>query len=106
MDGRMDAGYRMLDDQLVDVEGRRCGRVDDLEFEGAPGEPLVLTGILTGRGAYHRRLPRRLQRIGRRIFGDDVRGPTVRRVPWEEVEDVTVRVELRKKAADLGLVAR
>ena len=103
MDARMDLGHRVLDDQLVDADGTRCGRVDDIELSGAPGEPLVLTGLLTGRGAYAARLPRRLRGLATRLFGADVRGRTVRRIPWEEVADVTVRVELRGRAADLGL---
>ena len=55
---RMDAVYRILDDQLVDVDGRRCGRVDDLEFDGGLGEPPRLYAILSGSGTWHRRLPR------------------------------------------------
>jgi sporulation protein YlmC with PRC-barrel domain len=96
----MDAVYRLLDAQLVDVEGRRCGRVDDLELDG---EPLAVTAILSGRGTYADRLPPRLRRLALRVFGEDVRGRTVRRVPWEEVDEVTDHITLRRKAADLGL---
>ena len=30
MDERYELVYRVLDDQIVDVDGRRCGRVDDI----------------------------------------------------------------------------
>jgi hypothetical protein len=46
----MDLVYRVLDDQLVDVDGRRCGRVDDLEFDGSLGDPPRLHAILSDRG--------------------------------------------------------
>lgn len=103
MDERFDLVYRLLDDQLVDVDGRRCGRVDDVELTGAAGEPLVVTGLLTGRGAYAARLPARWRRLARALFGRDVRGSTVRRVPRTDVNDVGVTVALRRRAADLGL---
>jgi hypothetical protein len=103
MDERMDVAYRMLDAQLVDVDGRRCGKVDDLELTGAPGEPLHVSAVLVGRGALPARLPRRLRGAATRVFGPLVWGETVRRVPWEEVEDITTRVTLRGKAEDLGL---
>jgi hypothetical protein len=100
---RMDLVYRVLDDQLVDVDGRRCGRVDDLEFEGELGAPPRLRGILSGSGVWHRRLPRPLRPLGRRIFGSGVLGDDVIRVSWEHVERVETVVDLRAKAHDLGL---
>lgn len=103
MDDRMDLAYRVLDDQIVDVDGRRCGRVDDVEFAGEVGGELLLAGLLTGRGTYARRLPRRLRRYGEKLFGRDVRGRTVHRIPWEDVEDVTARIALYRKADDLDL---
>lgn len=100
---RMDLVYRVLDDQLVDVDGRRCGRVDDLEFEGGLGERPRLHAILSGSGSWHRRFPRRLRSIGARIFGTGVLGYDVIRVPWRQVEDVGSVVRLRAKASELGL---
>jgi hypothetical protein len=100
----IDLVYRVLDHQLIDVEGRRCGRVDDVEFEGSPGEPVYLRSILSGHGAWPERLPRRLRRLGRRVFGEAVRGTKLVSVPWADVEDVdrgTVR--LRQPAHELGL---
>ena len=100
---RMDLVYRVLDDQLVDVDGRRCGRVDDLEFEGGVGMPLRLNAMLSGSGTWNRRMPRRLRPFGRRLFGAGVLGEDVIRVPWEQVEAITSAVKLRAKASELGL---
>jgi hypothetical protein len=100
---RMDLVYRVLDDQLVDVEGRRCGRADDLELDGDVGAPPRLHAILSGSGVWHRRLPGRLRPIGERVFGSGVLGRDVTRVPWEEVEEITTVIKLRGKARDLGL---
>ena len=104
MADRMDLVYRVLDDQLVDVEGRRCGRVDDLEFDGeVGGPPPRLTWILSGSGAWHRRLPRPLRSIGARVFGGGVVGEDLIRVPWSEVDKIETVVDLKAKARDLGL---
>jgi sporulation protein YlmC with PRC-barrel domain len=99
----MDLVYRLLDDQLVDVDGRRCGRVDDLEFDGDLGVPPRLHAILSGSGTWHRRMPRRLRGIGARIFGTGLLGDDVIRVPWEQVEEIASVVKLRAKASELGL---
>jgi hypothetical protein len=100
---RIDLVYRVLDDQLVDVDERRCGRADDLEFDGGLGDPPRLAAILSGRGVWWRRLPRSLQALGERVLGPGVLGRDVARVPWEEVEDVGSVIKLRSKARDLGL---
>jgi sporulation protein YlmC with PRC-barrel domain len=100
---RMDLVYRVLDDQLVDVDGRRCGRADDLEFEGDLGTPPRLHAILSGSGTWHRRMPRRLRGIGARVFGTGVVGEDVIRVPWERVERIGSVIRLRAKASELGL---
>jgi sporulation protein YlmC with PRC-barrel domain len=103
MHERFDLVYGLLDDQIVDVDGRRCGRVDDVELVGGPGGPVQIGGLLVGKGAYADRLPRSLRGLAAKVFGRDVRGATVRRIPWAEVEDITSRVTLRGRAADLGL---
>jgi sporulation protein YlmC with PRC-barrel domain len=101
---RMDLVYRVLDDQLIDVEGRRCGRADDLEFDGeVGGPPPRLARILSGSGVWHRRLPRPLRRIGARVFGTGVIGEDVIRVPWEQVDRIDTVIDLKAKARDLGL---
>jgi hypothetical protein len=92
----LDLAFGLLDHQLVDAEGRRCGKVDDLELEGSPGERPVVTAILVGPGAWHGRgrLGRLAARLGRRRLV---------RVPWEAVASITSAVNLKKSAGELGL---
>jgi sporulation protein YlmC with PRC-barrel domain len=103
MPTHMDLAYRVLDDQLVDVDGRRCGRADDLEFEGGLGELPRLANILSGSGTWHRRLPRRLRGVGAWIFGTGVKGRDVIQVPWDQVDEIGAVIKLRAKAGELGL---
>jgi sporulation protein YlmC with PRC-barrel domain len=92
----LDLGLGLLDHQLVDCEGRRCGNVDDLELEGVrEGEPRV-RAILVGPPVWKGR--GRLGRIAARVAS----GPTVR-VPWDEVERIDAAVHLRKAARELRL---
>ena len=93
---RIHLGRNILDHQLLDRDGRRCGNVDDLAVEGGPGEDARVTALLVGPGYW----PQRglLGRIAGWIGGSDRV-----RVPWEEVEHVDSAVHLRKAAVDYGL---
>jgi len=92
--------HRLLDEQILDSEGRRCGRVDDIELKGTP--PRV-TALLVGEGLYPRRLPRRLARLARRLTGPERWGANTLRIPWQEVDRIEAAVHLRGKAEELGL---
>jgi len=96
MSTEIDLGLGVLDHQLVDSDGRRCGKVDDLELSGIrDGDPRV-AAILTGSTAWRGRgkLGRLLARI--------VPGQLVR-VPWEEVAGCEAGIHLRKPAPELRL---
>ena len=95
---RFEVAYRLLDTELIDAEGRRCGRVDDLEIEGEPGGAAELTAILSGPGVWEGRMPRPLRRVAARVFGDDYV-----RVPWKAVEDIAEVTHLKGRCGDLGL---
>jgi sporulation protein YlmC with PRC-barrel domain len=97
-ENEMDVAYRLLDDELVDRDGRRCGRVDDVAIEGEPGGPAHISAILSGEGIWRERLPRPLRAIARRLMGDDYVT-----VPWERVQDITEAVHLKAQATELGL---
>lgn len=101
-EGTIFLAHRLLDEQILDSEGRRCGRVDDVELRGNP--PRV-TALLVGEGLYPRRLPRPLRGLARRIAGPEVWGASAMRVPWEEVDEVDVAVRLLGKGEELGLSA-
>jgi hypothetical protein len=94
-DLELDLGLGVLDHQLVDMDGRNCGNVDDLELKGlAGGEPEV-TEILVGGNAWRGR--GWLGRACAALAGDATH------VPWSEVEEVAAVVKLRRTAAELGL---
>ena len=92
----LDLGLGILDHQLVDSEGRRCGKVDDLELasvrEGSPG---------LSRSSRARPCGAAVAGCGR-LASLLARGRTVR-VPWEEVEKIDSAVHLRKTARELRL---
>ena len=96
MSEELDLGLGLLDHQLVDSEGRRCGNVDDLELEGLSEGPPRVTAILVGPPVWR----------GRGWFGRVASalatGGTVR-VPWEEVEKIDSAVHLKKTARELRL---
>ena len=97
MTDTIDLGLRVVDRQLIDPEGRRCGKVDDLALEGGPGEVLEVVAILSGPGVWRTRAGL----VGR--FAAWIGGGGRVRVPWEEVADVAAHVKLRSPAPALGL---
>jgi sporulation protein YlmC with PRC-barrel domain len=95
MSEELDLALGLLDHQIVDCDGRRCGNVDDLSIEGG-GETPRVAAILAGPGAWRSRGP--LGRLAGRIGG----GRRVR-VPWEEVAAVGSHVRLKRRATEYGL---
>ncbi len=74
----VDLALGILDHQLVDVDGRRCGKADDLEVSGIrEGRPRV-TAILVGRRRHVH-------------------------VPWDEVAKVDSAIHLKRSASELRL---
>jgi sporulation protein YlmC with PRC-barrel domain len=80
----------VMDMQLIDSEGRRCGRVDALAFD----RHREIKTILCGTGAWRKRLP---GWVARHLPDELVE------VPWSEVEKVEHGVHLKSRAEDLGL---
>ena len=93
----IDLGLNLLDHQLLDADGRRCGKVDDIALEGGPGEDLEVVAILCGPGVWRARAGV-IGRIAAWLGG----GGRVR-IPWDDVEGVGSHVKLRKRAEELGL---
>jgi sporulation protein YlmC with PRC-barrel domain len=93
----IDLGLNLLDHQLLDAEGRRCGKVDDIALEGGPGEDLEVVAVLCGPGVWRGRAGL----IGR--VAAWLGGGGHMRIPWDEVAEVDSHVKLRKRAEDLGL---
>jgi sporulation protein YlmC with PRC-barrel domain len=88
------AALDLLDLELNDANGRHCGRIDDLELEGEPGEELAVTAILAGRGTWRHRLPWWLHWLAR---GDTAR------IPWAEVHDIGPQIRLKDTDRAYGL---
>jgi sporulation protein YlmC with PRC-barrel domain len=91
----LDLALGLLDHQLVDSEGRRCGKVDDLELDVGrelPRVEVILVGppVWKGRGL-----------LGRLLAS--LSSARIVRVPWTEVEKIDAAVHLRKTAAEYGL---
>jgi sporulation protein YlmC with PRC-barrel domain len=95
--GSFDLVRDMLDHELVDCDGVSCGIVDDIELEESEGKPRV-AALLAGPGAWGPRLPALLALAARRAFGT-----RHVRIPWSEVEHIRETVQLRSRAASLGL---
>jgi sporulation protein YlmC with PRC-barrel domain len=91
----VDVVLSILDHQLVDGEGRNCGKVDDLEIAGLDGDSPEVVEILVGGNAWRSR--GLLGRLAARLSGDAVH------VPWREVDAVTSVVTLKRPAAELRL---
>lgn len=95
--GPIDLALGILDHQIVDSEGRRCGKVDDLELELREAMEPRVVAIVVGPGAWRRR-----GRIGR-LAAWLARSDREVRIPWEEVAEVGAGVFLRRAASELGL---
>jgi sporulation protein YlmC with PRC-barrel domain len=88
----IDIALNLLDHQLLDKDGRRCGNVDDLAIEGDE-----VVAILAGPGYW----PQRSRFLG--ALGSWLgRGRRVR-VPWSEVTGIESHVMLRDEASAYGL---
>jgi sporulation protein YlmC with PRC-barrel domain len=92
--------HRLLDEQIVDSDGHRCGRVDDIELAGNPPR---ITALLVGEGLYARRMPGPLRGLARRLAGPETWGANTLRIPWEQVDELGAAVRLKGKAEELGL---
>lgn len=91
----LDAKLHLLDRQILDVDGKPAGKVDDLELtERADGPPYV-TAILCGAGAIGPRLSRRWGQWGRWLT-------SLHRVDFSLVHDVGSDIDLVVSADELG----
>jgi sporulation protein YlmC with PRC-barrel domain len=102
----VDAGLELLDRQMIDVDGRMAGNVDDLELTFSPdaGPPSV-TAILSGPGALSRRIGGRIgnaiANVHTRLQESDIEGPA--RVSFGAVSSVASDVRLAVSREDLEI---
>ena len=91
----VDIALGILDHQLVDEDGHNCGKIDDLEITGLNEGAPEVTEILVGGTAWRNR--GRGGRLAARLSGEAVH------VAWDQVEEVTSVVRLKRPAAELRL---
>jgi sporulation protein YlmC with PRC-barrel domain len=91
----VDIALGILDHQLVDADGRNCGKVDDLEISGLGSGSPEVAEIIVGGNAWKTR--GRLGRLAAKLTGNAVH------VPWTEVDSVSSVVKLKRPAAELRL---
>ena len=96
-DNQIIIGLHVLDHQIVDKDGRRCGNVDDLAIEGTPGEQAEVVALLVGPGYWAGR-SRRLGALAGKIGGNKRV-----RVSWDKVAKIDSAVHLSCTAQDVGL---
>ena len=89
---------QLLDLPLIDKDGRWCGVVDDVEFDGTPGKVTRIKALLVGPGAYEGRLPSWAFWLVRKIAGMQIA-----RVPFDRVETIASAVHLDCSAEDVNL---
>src|SRR5205814_10389002 len=89
----IDIALQVLDHQLLDKNGRRCGNVDDLAIEGGAGEVPEVVAILAGPGYW----PQRAGLVGR--LAGWIGGGRRVRVDWSDVAKVDSAGELKRAAA-------
>jgi sporulation protein YlmC with PRC-barrel domain len=94
---QIDIRLHVLDRQLLDKNGRRCGKVDDLAIEGGAGEAPEVVAILVGPGYW----PQRAGLIGR--LAGWIGGGRRVRVDWSDVRKIDSAVQLEREATELGL---
>lgn len=86
----------VLDDQLIDRESRKIGKVDGIIVELREGKPprvaFIEVGLSTVAHRLHPRLGRLVEQMGRK-WG--VRRGEPYRIPWSKVGAINVDIELR-----------
>src|SRR5947209_7619450 len=94
-------GADVLDKQLLDRDGRKAGKVDDLVLELRPGERPTISALVTGHGAMLHLLPSFLARLVRRLEAHVAGVPDAEPfvIGWEHVTkiDVTVHIDLERE---------
>jgi hypothetical protein len=101
----MDLLYELMDQNLLDCHGERCGRVDDIVVEDGFDRPPRIVALLAGGGAKSRHLGRPLHWLScwlHRLLGVPAPiEPAV--IPWDLVARVAEDVWLKVPAKEAGL---
>jgi sporulation protein YlmC with PRC-barrel domain len=90
--------HHVLDHQLLDSRGMRCGKVDDVGLAWDGEGRLEVRSVLAGPGTLRRRVDGPVLRWLVGLAGDREVA-----VPWEQVSGIDDHVQLALPAAPLGL---
>lgn len=110
----MDLGKHVVDKELLDCNGLRAGKADDVlldmgeQDDGTPAPPRVVA-IISGPLALSRNLPRPVPTLARwtyRLLGVADPGPVT--IPWARIIaiDVVVHLDIDRDAAGLTALAQ
>ncbi|HZB95151.1 MAG TPA: hypothetical protein VE268_04245 [Herpetosiphonaceae bacterium] len=107
----MDLGKHVVDKELLDKEGWRAGKVDDLVIEipdpSRDGSSLPeVVAIMTGPLALSRNLPRPVYWLARhlyRLLG--LADPRPVEIPWTKITEIDVVVHVDIQRDEVGLTA-
>ncbi len=102
----MDAIRDVLDNQLVDREGRKMGKIDGLILEVRDGQPPRLLSIELGPTTLAQRLHPRLGKWARAISGKwGRRKASPVRIPFSKVVDIGIDVDVDVDACETSAFA-
>ncbi|HEX9369886.1 MAG TPA: hypothetical protein VF897_02735 [Roseiflexaceae bacterium] len=95
----------LMDQNLIDCNGERCGRVDDIVVEDVFDRPARVVALLSGGGAKSRQLWEPLHRLSLWLHAAlGVPRPVEPiTVPWDQVDRVEQDVILKGTADEYGL---
>ena len=94
----MDLIRDVLDNQIVDRNQRRLGKIDGIIVEFRDGKPPLLVAVETGWVTKARRIH---ERLGRWLWR---RGSRPYRIPWTKIRDVGTDVEFAIDAQETPLL--
>jgi sporulation protein YlmC with PRC-barrel domain len=102
----LDAGFQLLDRQIVDVNGRMAGKVDDLElvFSDEPRTPPHVVAVVSGPSALSRRIGGRLGSWIDAVYGRLAEEPDPAEISFGVVKRIDNHVELAVSREDLGIM--
>jgi sporulation protein YlmC with PRC-barrel domain len=96
--------FHLLDREIIDHQGGKIGKVDDVELEVAPDGQVRIAALLVGQRVLGQRIGgwvgRWLAAIASRMHHEDDPGPL--RIPFEQVTDVgsAITVGVRRDLLD------
>jgi hypothetical protein len=102
----MDVVRDVLDQSVVDRNGREMGRVDGILVDCQPNQPIRVAAILIGPAALGDRVHPALGRVVRRIekrFGLDQNRPA--QIDFADVDDIETKIRVRLTINDTAVDA-